>query len=76
MAARDSRESIRSASANLRFSAAVAEFGMLLRGSKYKGTATYADVLSLAASARGEDADGDRTEFLALVERASALSRG
>jgi Ca-activated chloride channel homolog len=73
---RDSRESIRSASANLRFSAAVAAFGMLLRDSRYKGTATYGDVMDLASNAKGEDSDGYRAEFLTLVEKASGLSKG
>jgi Ca-activated chloride channel homolog len=73
---RDSRESIRSASANLRFSAAVAAFGMLLRDSKYKGTSTFGDVMELASSAKGEDPEGYRAEFLTLVERASGLSHG
>jgi len=73
---RDSRESIRTASSNLRFSAAVAQFGMLLRDSRYKGTATFADVMALATSARGDDSEGYRAEFLTLVEKASRLSRG
>ena len=53
-----------------RFSAAVAEFGMILRDSKFRGTATTADVISLASGARGEDPDGYRAEFIRLVQSA------
>lgn len=51
-----------------RFSAAVAEFGMILRESKYRGDASVADVISLATGARGTDPDGYRAEFIRLVQ--------
>ena len=51
-----------------RFSAAVAAFGMILRDSKYRGTATISDVITLASGARGSDPDGYRAEFIRLVE--------
>lgn len=51
-----------------RFSAAVAAFGMILRNSSYKGTATVADVVTLASGARGTDPDGYRAEFIRLVQ--------
>ncbi len=54
-----------------RFSAAVAAFGMLLRDSSFKGTATRADVISLASGARGSDPDGYRAEFIRLVQAAN-----
>jgi Ca-activated chloride channel family protein len=53
-----------------RFSAAVAEFGMILRNSKYSGNATVEDVVSLASGARGSDPDGYRAEFIRLVQSA------
>ena len=53
-----------------RFSAAVAEFGMILRNSKYRGNATVEDVVSLASGARGSDPDGYRAEFIRLVRSA------
>jgi Ca-activated chloride channel family protein len=55
-------------SANFRFSAAVAEFGMLLRNSEYMGNIDYDQVLALARAAKGEDHDGYRAEFIRLVE--------
>lgn len=58
---------------NFRFSAAVAEFGMILRGSEFKGEASLAAVTRLAKNALGEDPFGYRHEFLKLVERTELL---
>ncbi|MBA3884380.1 MAG: von Willebrand factor type A domain-containing protein [Acidobacteria bacterium] len=58
---------------NLGFAAAVAEFGMLLRRSDHKGSATWAQLLSLAREHRGDDPDGYRAEFIRLAEVAEAL---
>jgi len=58
---------------NIRFAASVAEWGMLLRKSEYKGTATYAQVLELARKAKGADELGYRAEFIRLVEMAELL---
>ncbi|HLO59490.1 MAG TPA: von Willebrand factor type A domain-containing protein [Bacteroidales bacterium] len=63
---------INQTSENFRFSAAVAEFGMLLRGSEFKGNVEYEDVLSLARGAKGSDTDGYRAEFIRLVELSEA----
>lgn len=60
---------------NYRFSAAVASFGMLLRGSRYAGTANYDMVLDLAKGAVGDDFNGYRMEFLGLVERAKLIDQ-
>jgi Ca-activated chloride channel family protein len=57
------------------FAAAVAQFGMLLRGSEFKGDATWSDAVKLATEHRGEDPDGYRAEFVRLVELAAALDR-
>jgi Ca-activated chloride channel family protein len=62
------------ASGNLRFAAAVAEFGMLLRDSEHRGQATWAQARGLAEGARGRDAGGYRQAFLDLVRRAEELS--
>jgi len=70
----DEGKSIYEAAPDLQFAAAVAEFGMLLRNSKYKGSATYADVLSLARAMRGADLEGYREEFLRMVETSRTLS--
>ncbi len=66
---------IESSSNNFRFSAAVAEFGLLLRGSAYKQSSTYKQVMELAKQSKGEDTEGYRSEFVQLVQTAAALDR-
>lgn len=61
------------ASGNTRFAAAVAGFGMLLRGSKYKGDLTFEKVLTLASAAKGADVEGYRAEFITLVKKTIPL---
>lgn len=58
---------------NIGFASAVAEFGMLLRGSEFKGTASYEDILRRAKAAKGSDTEGYRAEFIRLVEKAQLL---
>ncbi|MFC1584489.1 von Willebrand factor type A domain-containing protein [Fibrobacterota bacterium] len=60
-------------SADFRFSAAVAGFGMLLRGSKQKGTISYSGIIDMAKKARGKDDEGYRAEFIRLVQLARLL---
>ncbi|WP_445627996.1 YfbK domain-containing protein [Nostoc sp. DSM 114167] len=60
-------------STNLRFAAAVATFGMVLRDSEYKGDANYDLVMKLATQGKGEDQEGYRGEFIRLVEQSRAL---
>jgi Ca-activated chloride channel family protein len=62
------------ASANLRFSSAVAAFGMLLRESEHRGSASWAQVIDLAGGAVGSDPGGHRTEFLMLARSAERLA--
>ena len=69
----DTGTTFENASTNLRFAAAVAEFGMLLRGSAHRGEATLAHVTATAAEALGTDPGGLRAEFLDLVREAGAL---
>lgn len=69
----DSGASYLNASNDFKFAAAVAEFGMLLRGSRYKGAATYDEALRLARVSLGADLNGHRAEFVKLVERAASL---
>lgn len=64
---------INKAGENIRFAAAVAEWGMILRNSEYKGTATYTQILELARTAKGTDNQGYRAEFIRLVEMAELL---
>jgi Ca-activated chloride channel family protein len=63
----------KSTSENFRFSAAVAEFGLILRDSEYKKDASVEQVISLAQGGRGDDAEGYRGEFIKLVRTAETL---
>jgi Ca-activated chloride channel family protein len=60
-------------SERLRFAAAVAAFGLLLRESDHRGRATWPMVLELARSGQGDDREGYRTEFVKLASRAAEL---
>ena len=55
------------------FASVVAEFGLVLRGSKFKGNASYEHVLKAANASKGKDAYGYRAEFIDLVGKAQAL---
>ncbi len=63
------------ASADFRFAAAVASFGMILRDSQYKGTYTLDAVIELAESSKGADKNGYRAEFIQLVKMAKEIGR-
>lgn len=69
---RDEGMAFEAAPVDFRFAASVAAFGMLLRDSKQRGTATYEDVLQVAQGAVGEDEGGYRAGFLDLVRKARA----
>jgi Ca-activated chloride channel family protein len=69
----DSGKSFERASMDFKFATAVAEFGMLLRDSEFKGNSSYGAVLELAEEAKGTDAEGYRSEFLNLVRKAQEL---
>ncbi|MCK3684310.1 VWA domain-containing protein [Maribellus sp. YY47] len=58
---------------NFRFSAAVAEFGMLLRRSEFAGSTNIKSILELARAAKGEDEEGYRSEFIQLVKMVDDL---
>jgi Ca-activated chloride channel family protein len=64
---KDYGEEIEDASENLRFAAAVVEFGMILRESEFKGTSSLESAATLATSARGEDEEGYRAEMIRLI---------
>jgi len=61
------------ASNDIRFAAAVAGFGELLRGGKYLSDWDYDQLLQLARQARGSDPHGYRSEMLNLIEMARLL---
>ena len=57
------------ASEDFRFASAVGLFGMLLREHESVGDATFADVIDMAARAKGDDPHGWRAEFVDLVKQ-------
>ena len=71
----DNNTSIDASSENLRFAAAVAQFGMLLRNSAYKANSSYSRIEQLARNASQHDPEGYRKEFLELVQKARKLSK-
>ena len=60
---------------NFKWAAAVAGFGMLLRDSDFKADLNYAEVISLARSARGADDQGYRSELIKLMETVELLAQ-
>ncbi|MCK6481217.1 MAG: VWA domain-containing protein [Planctomycetes bacterium] len=71
----DAGGSFDGASGEFRFAAAVAEWALLLRGSRFAGSASLDAVREIAAGALGADGSGRRAEFLRLVEKSAALSK-
>ncbi len=61
------------ASDDLKFAAAVAGFGMLLRDSPYKGSLTYDGVIEMAQPTVAGDPSGYHAESVELVRKAKAL---
>jgi len=61
-------------SSDLRFAAAVAAFGMVLRDSEHRGGATLESAIGLARGAVGEDPGGYRAEFVRMMETVQARS--
>ena len=72
----DAGGNFENAPVDLKFAAAVAEFGMIVRDSEYRGNGTFAAVLEWAQEGKGNDANGYRAGFIELVRKAQALKRG
>ena len=58
---------------NMKFAAAVAETGMLLRDSEFKGKSSYDSVVSLLDSIPDIKSDTSKLEFLLLVKKMTTL---
>jgi Ca-activated chloride channel family protein len=69
----DRGERFAEASDDFQFAAAVAGFGMILRESPHKGSATYASVTAWAEHGLAADPGGYRAGFVDLVHRAEML---
>ncbi len=64
------------ASTDFKFAASVAAWGMVLRDSPHRGSATFDGILELAGEGAVRDPHGYRAEFLDLVRRSRDLSSG
>ncbi len=64
---------ISSTTDNFRFAASVAEFGMVLCNSEFRSAASFDQAAAIAKKAKGDDAEGYRSEFIRLVEIAKQL---
>ena len=53
----------------------IAEFGLLLKDSKYKGGASHEGAISRAESAYGDDENGYRKEFVELMKKAKTIKK-
>jgi Ca-activated chloride channel family protein len=69
----DNGSKFENAAPDLKFAAAVAEFGMLLRDSQYKGKATMGAVIEWAQEGKGRDTAGYRAGFIELARKAQTL---
>jgi Ca-activated chloride channel family protein len=70
----DDRRGFDVAGADLRWAAAVAMFGMLLRGDEEKASSTFTLCEEIARAAVGDDVPGHRREMLELLARARTLA--
>lgn len=60
---------------NFKLAASVAEFGMLLRNSEFKGLSSYDEAIRLAKESKGSDPYGYRAEYIVLLEKAKLMSK-
>ncbi|MBL0215035.1 MAG: von Willebrand factor type A domain-containing protein [Myxococcales bacterium] len=63
------------ASADLRWAAAIAGFGMMLRESPHRGNLTWKQVEVMAQGALGKDTEGYRAEAVKMITAASKATR-
>jgi Ca-activated chloride channel homolog len=72
----DPNATIDKASANLKFAAAVAAFGMNIRNFHSKSRSGELDtIIELATQSKGSDLDGYRAEFIRLVEKSKKINK-
>jgi Ca-activated chloride channel family protein len=69
----DNGSKFENAAPDLKFAAAVAEFGMILRDSQYKGNGTLGAVIEWAMEGKGRDEAGYREGFIDMARKAQSL---
>jgi len=70
----DNNISLNQTSDNFRWSAAVAEFGMLLRDGEFKSEANYKHCKQLAEGAKGKDPNGYRRELIDMIDTMHSIA--
>lgn len=65
----DNHIDIQNATSSFKLAAGVAQFGLLLRNSKYKENANFDSVIKLAKQGMGKDLYGYQAEFISLVKK-------
>ena len=68
----DSRNTV---SNNFTWSSCVAAFGMVLKQSQFVEDMEYKDIIALAQSAKGQDSEGYRSEFISMLKTYEILSK-
>ena len=68
-----SSNSFENCSSEFQFAAAVAEFAMLIRESKFISASSFQQSIDIAALNKGTDADGARSEFIELAKSAAKI---
>jgi len=58
---------------DFQFAASVAEFGLLLRNSEFKGDAAYDHIIKSAEASKGKDTYGYRAELIELIKKAQSI---
>jgi Ca-activated chloride channel family protein len=71
----DNSTAFNQTSNNFRFSAAVAEFGLLLKKSDFMQNSNFDHVIATASAAKGTDTEGYRSEFVRLAKSAQLLAK-
>ena len=66
---------LESTSDNFRFAISVAELGLILRRSEFRGSAGYESVIARAQGALGKDMEAYRSEFISLAKTARLIDR-
>ena len=69
----DNGSKFENAAPDLKFAAAVAEFGMILRDSQYKGKGSFGAVIEWAQEGKGRDTAGYRAGFIEMARKAQSL---
>lgn len=72
---RNTNTSFEAASENVKWSSAIAGFGMLLRESMYCEMSSYTSVIKTAEGAIGKDPEGHKREAIQLMKSAELLSK-